>query len=111
MSERIISSLRASLVVTLCLSSPAGTTDPDAGNQLSENGREGSRSVLKLESQAARGNLDAMYLLAMMHVEGDMPDANYDTGISMLKKAAIKGHADSQRMYHFMDNAFSGEGC
>jgi TPR repeat protein len=111
MSERMISSFRVSLVVTLCLSSPAGTTDPDTGNQLRENEREGSRSVLKLESQAARGNLDAMYLLAMMHVEGDMPDANYDTGIAMLKKAAIKGHADSQRMYHFMDNAFSGEGC
>jgi hypothetical protein len=40
-----------------------------------------------------------------------MPEANYDTGIAMLKRAAVKGHVDSQRMYHFMDNAFSGEGC
>jgi TPR repeat protein len=100
-----------SLVVTLCLTSLAGTAGQETVNQRSESGRESNRSVLKLESQAARGNLDAMYLLAMMHVEGDMPDANYDTGIAMLKKAAIKGHADSQRMYHFMDNAFSGEGC
>ena len=111
MSERTRSSLRMSLVVTLCLSSAAGTTETVTGNQRSESGRESSRSVIKLESQAARGNLDAMYLLAMMHVEGDMPAADYDTGIAMLKRAAVKGHVDSQRMYHFMDNAFSGEGC
>ena len=68
-------------------------------------------SVIKLQTAASRGNPEAMYELAMLHVEGGIPNADYDQGIRLLKKAAAKGNQDAQRMYAFMDNAFSGEGC
>lgn len=72
---------------------------------------ESRRSVASLQAGAARGDPEAMYWLGMLHIEGNIDDADYDLGIRMLKRAATKGHKDAQRMYAFMDNAFSGEGC
>ena len=69
------------------------------------------RSVISLEAAAARGDPQAMYLIAMLHIEGAITDADYDLGVRLLKKSAAKGNKDAQRMYSFMDSAFSGEGC
>ena len=43
----------------------------------------------------------------MLHIEGAIDDADHDLGVSLLKRASFKVHKDAQRMYTFMDNAFS----
>ena len=72
---------------------------------------QSKRSFVSINAAAARGDSEAMYLLAMLHIEGIIPKSDYDEGIHWLKKSAAKGNKDAERMYSFMDNAFSGEGC
>ena len=83
-----------------------------ASQDLAAQGLEASkRAVIVLQSAAARGDADAMFKVAMLHIEGTVVDADYDYGVRLLKRSASKGNSDAQRMYAFMDNAFSGEGC
>ena len=110
MDRRRKNSLTMSLVVTLCLSQYANPLQASAEENTSEE-KGAQRTVLKLNSRATRGDLDAMYLLAIMHIEGAMDDADYEMGVRMLKKAPARRQADSQRMNQIMDNAISGEGC
>ena len=65
----------------------------------------------RLRAQAAQGDLDAIYWLAMLHIEGKISGADYSTGTGLLRRAADQGHSDASRMWSFMHNAFSGEGC
>ena len=64
-----------------------------------------------MKAGAARDDPDSLYWLAMLHIEGAIDDADHDLGVSLLNRASFKVHKDAQRMYTFMDNAFSGEGC
>ena len=73
--------------------------------------KSAKRSAASLKAGAARGDPDSLYWLAMLHIDGTIDDADYDLGVNLLKRASFKGHKDAQRMYTFMDNAFSGEGC
>ena len=107
MNKTKLKRISMSLVLSLYATSQAGS----AGNEARQEEKTAKRAAVGLQAKAVRGDLDSIYLLAMMHIEGTMEDADYDTGYRMLKRAAAKGHKDSQRMYHFMDSAFSGEGC
>ena len=110
MTKGKMKTVTMSLVLTLCAAGQAGAANQ--GAPLEQNAeKRAKRTAISLEAKVARGDLDSMYMLAMMHIEGTMEQADYDTGVRMLKRAAAKGHKDSQRMYRFMDNAFSGEGC
>ena len=60
---------------------------------------------------ADQGDTEAMYWLAMMHVEGTITGADYDRGVELLKKSAFRGNPNAARVFSFMENAFSGEGC
>ena len=87
-----------------------------AGGMTSINGAraadEGAlRSMEAIQVAVGKGDLDAMYWLAMMHIEGSFDGANYDRGMELLKSAAFRGNKDAERMFAFMDSAFSGEGC
>ena len=82
----------------------------DEGIKKGSAGRE-KRPTISIQAAATRGDAKAMYQLAMLHIEGAIEDADYDTGVRLLKRSASKGNRDAQRMYSFMDNAFSGEGC
>ena len=107
MNKKTMNSVTMSLVLSLHAASQVGA----AGHKAPQVEKTAERTAISLQAKAGRGDLDSMYLLAMMHIEGTMENADYDTGYRMLKRAAAKGHKDSQRMYHFMDSAFSGEGC
>lgn len=69
------------------------------------------QSVAEIQSAAAGGNGEALFWLAMMHIEGSIEDADYDKGIELLRTSARRGNKDAERMWSFMDNAFSGDGC
>jgi len=100
----------SSLVLTAFVGAPIGA-DPESGDLINASAVQSKRSAISIKAAASRGDPEAMYLLAMLHVEGKMPEADYDEGIRWLKKSAAKGYRDAQRMYAFMDSAFSGEGC
>lgn len=102
--------LTVSLVMSVYLAQSGGEAAAQAGEE-QEGKKSALRSPASLQAGASRGDPDAMYWYAMLHIEGKIEDADYDLGIRMLKRAATKGHKDAQRMYTFMDNAFSGEGC
>ena len=68
-------------------------------------------SVEMIQTAAAEGDVEALYWLAMMHIEGTITGADYERGMELLKTASRRGNKDAERMYAFMDNAFSGEGC
>jgi TPR repeat protein len=100
----------SSLVLTACLAAPIDAT-AEPGAITNASAVQSKRAVISIKAAASRGDPEAMYLLAMLHVEGQMPEADYDEGMRWLKKSAAKGNRDAQRMYAFMDSAFSGEGC
>jgi TPR repeat protein len=100
----------SSLVLTACLGAPIDVR-AEPGGITNASAVQSKRAVISIKAAASRGDPEAMYLLAMLHVEGKMPEADYDEGMRWLKKSAAKGNRDAQRMYAFMDSAFSGEGC
>ena len=69
------------------------------------------QSVAEIRSAAAGGDGEALFWLAMMHIEGSIENADYDRGIEFLRTSARRGNKDAERMWSFMDNAFSGDGC
>jgi TPR repeat protein len=69
------------------------------------------QSVAEIQSAAAGGDGEALFWLAMMHIEGSIENADYDKGIELLRISARRGNKDAERMWSFMDNAFSGDGC
>ena len=85
------------------------TAGLEAGAEAGEDTTD--RSVAEIQSAAARGDGEALFWLAMMHIEGSISNADYDTGIEFLRASARRGNKDAERMWSFMDNAFSGEGC
>ena len=72
---------------------------------------EEQRSLDAIQAAADQGDADAIYWLAMLHIQGSIADADYEKGIELLKSAAFRGNKDAERIFGFMDNAFSGEGC
>ena len=100
----------SSLVLSACVGAPiqAGV-DPNGITNASAT--LSNRSVVSIKTGASRGEPKSMYLMAMLHIEGNIPGADYDEGIRWLKKSAAKGNRDAQRLFAFMENAFSGEGC
>lgn len=70
-----------------------------------------NQSVESVQTAAAQGEIEAMYWLAMMHIEGTIADADYDRGVELLKTSAFRGNSDAERVYSFIDSAFGGEGC
>ena len=100
----------SSLVLTAFAGAPIGA-DAQSNDLTNASAVQSKRSVISIKAAASRGDAEAMYLLAMLHVEGKIAEANYDEGIAWLRKSARKGNRDAQRMYAFMDSAFSGEGC
>jgi TPR repeat protein len=70
-----------------------------------------AEQINSLQIKARSGNLDAMYWLAMLHIEGTISNANYEEGLELLRTAAGQGHEEAGRMWAFIDNSFSGEGC
>ena len=100
---------RQTLPISLVLAIYAGLTFP--GTEVLAAGPDSVRSLAAIQSAAARCDAEAMYWLAMLHIEGRIRDANYDRGVQLLMASAEKGNKDAKRMYAFMDNAFSGDGC
>ena len=97
--------ISASLVVAVygvaaSLESGAGASEYTTG-----------QSVDEIHSAAAGGDGEALFWLAMMHIEGAIENADYDKGIELLRTSARHGNKDAERMWSFMDNAFSGDGC
>ena len=104
---------RTTLLLPLVLYSFFGEPVQASAQHVENGSREqsGIEQILDLEGQAADGNLEAMYWLGMLHIEGKISDANYEKGSSLLRQAAARGHVDADRMWSFMNNAFSGDGC
>jgi len=100
----------SSLMLTAVGGAPIGA-DAQSNDLTNATAVQYKRSVISIKAAASRGDAEAMYLLAMLHVEGKIAEADYDEGIAWLRKSARKGNRDAQRMYAFMDSAFSGEGC
>ena len=102
--------LAGSLIIAASVGAPLqGAHADEAFKKVNASKQE--RSVITIKAAASRGEPEAMYKLAMLHIEGNIQNADYDTGVRLLKRSAAKGNRDAQRMYAFMDNAFSGEGC
>ena len=68
-------------------------------------------SVMTLTTLAQAKDPDAMYWLAMLHIEGKIDNASYDKGVQLLGEAADAGQPEAERIRSFMENAFSGDGC
>ena len=101
--------LRKALCTSLVLATYAGGSAVVAGVRREE--PESERTAETIRVAAAQGDAQALYWLAMMHIEGTIAGADYEHGMELLKTASRRGNKDAERMFAFMDNAFSGEGC
>jgi TPR repeat protein len=101
--------LRKAVSVSLVVAAYTGGAALGSGPHASE--QVMNQSVESVQAAAAQGDIEAMYWLAVMHIEGTIAGADYDRGVELLKTSAFRGNPDAERMYTFMDNAFSGEGC
>ena len=114
LSNKNADRLARTLTVSLVAAAFAGVTAPPTGVLAGESSAGivlVERTVQDTRLAAEQGNPKAMYWLAMMHIEGSIEDADYDYGVDLLRSSARRGNKDAKRMYLFMDNAFSGEGC
>lgn len=102
-------SLRKTLSVSLVVAMYTGGAAADLGPQAGEEAEKSSVELVR--TAAAGGNAEALYWLAMMHIEGSIKGADYDHGVELLQESARRGNKDAERMCAFMDSAFSGEGC
>ncbi len=100
---------RQTISVSLVIAASAGAVPPSLGSEAA--GQDPDKAVASIRAAAARGDAEAMYRLAMLHIEGKLPNADYDLGVQLLMDSAAKGNEDADRMSAFMASAFSGEGC
>lgn len=55
----------------------------------------------RLEIDAATGDAEALFLLGLARLRGDLMDATVEDGFKALQAAAARGHADAQAFYGF----------
>ena len=101
--------LRKTLSVSLVVAMYAGCAAAGSGLRTGEKAEK--PSVEMVRTAAAGGDAEALYWLAMMHIEGSIEGADYDHGVELLQVSARHGHKDAERMYAFRNSAFCGEGC
>ena len=97
--------ISASLVLAACVVAAGLESGARAGEYTTD------QSVAEIRSAAAGGDREALFWLAMMHIEGSIENADHDKGIELLRTSARRGNKHAERMWSFMHNAFSGDGC
>ena len=109
-TEKLAKMLTVSLI-TLVSSGAISTSSETLASELPPEFASSEKALRNVQIAAENGDAEAMYWLAMLHIEGSISSANYDRGIELLKASANRGNKNAERMYAFMGNAFSGEGC
>jgi hypothetical protein len=76
----------------------------NAGNGMPQSGgvAEHADPILVLTYCAQNKDLEAMYWLAMLHIEGKIESASYDRRVELLRAAAEACHPEAERIHSFL---------
>ena len=102
-------SLRKAISVSLVVATYAGSAALDSGAHAAE--ETINQSLEMIQTAVAGDDVEARYWLFISHIEGPISGADNDYGVELLTTSAGRGDRDAERMYTFLDHAFSGEGC